>query len=196
MQVVDLTLEAFDAPNWIMQALLVLLVLGLPVVIAVSWIFDLTPGGVIRTAPRERVGTDHDTLSVLLTLTPAEGGYFDRTFRSTAKMHCERFGARSTDCAAERIIAQFDNAHEALHCAIFLQTRLSERQARQASLVIGEAGSHDRHLVGDARRAATSAARPGWRAGSHGRILRHHPRPQRLSVPRHHAQHHPGVERA
>lgn len=150
LQVVDLTLEAFEAPSWIMQAFLVVLVLGLPVVIALSWIFDLTPGGVIRTAPRERIGPDHDTLSVLLTLTPANGGQFDRTFRSTAKMHCQRFGARSTDCAAERIIAQFDNAHDALHCAIYLQTRLGARQARQASLVIGEAGPHEHHLVGDA----------------------------------------------
>ncbi len=148
MQVVDVILEAFEAPNWIMQALLVVLMLGLPIVIALSWIFDLTPGGVIRTAPRERIGAGHDTLSVLLTLTPSHDDRFDRTFRSTAKMHCERFGAQSTDANAERIIARFDNAHEALHCAIYLQTRLSDRLARHASLVIGETGEHEHHLVG------------------------------------------------
>lgn len=150
LQVVALTVEAFEAPNWIMQALLVVLVLGLPVVIALSWIFDLTPGGIIRTAPRERSSTNHDTFSILLTLTPAQDGSFNRIFRSNAKMHCERFGALATDTGADRILARFDNANDALHCAIYLQTRLGARQPCQASLVIGESGSHDRHLVGDA----------------------------------------------
>src|ERR1700741_2380788 len=48
-QVGDVVAQAFDAPSWAMRALLVMLALGLPVALVLSWLFELTPEGVKLT---------------------------------------------------------------------------------------------------------------------------------------------------
>ncbi|MGB5347180.1 MAG: tetratricopeptide repeat protein [Woeseia sp.] len=50
VQVVDLMLEIFDGPNWVMQVTLGLVGLLLPVALAISWFYELTPEGFRRTA--------------------------------------------------------------------------------------------------------------------------------------------------
>jgi adenylate cyclase len=48
-QVGDVVAQAFDAPPWLMRMLLVLLALGLPIALVLSWLFELTPEGVKLT---------------------------------------------------------------------------------------------------------------------------------------------------
>jgi TolB-like protein len=45
-QVSDLAADAFNAPEWFMQMLIVLLLLGLPVALFLAWAYELTPEGV------------------------------------------------------------------------------------------------------------------------------------------------------
>jgi TolB-like protein len=45
-QVADLAADAFNAPEWFMQMLIVLLLLGLPVALFLAWAYELTPDGV------------------------------------------------------------------------------------------------------------------------------------------------------
>lgn len=47
-QVAEMVAESFGAPTWFMQMLLVLLALGLPLALFLSWAFDLTPEGLVR----------------------------------------------------------------------------------------------------------------------------------------------------
>jgi TolB-like protein len=47
-QVVDLAADAFNAPEWLMQMLIILLLLGLPVALFLAWAYELTPKGVVR----------------------------------------------------------------------------------------------------------------------------------------------------
>lgn len=159
MQVADLALEAFDAPGWILQAILVLLIIGLPVVVVLTWIFDLTPRGILRTEPREALPGHHDVLSVVLALVPAEPGRFEPTALRTLKGHCERWGALSAEGKPGFVLARFDNAHDALHCALFLLGSLQERLPSRAGLSIGEAGLHQSRLGGDAVDDALIVAR-------------------------------------
>ena len=49
LQLGEIILPAFNMPDWALQSLVVLAVLGLPVVLAVAWVYDLTPGGFERT---------------------------------------------------------------------------------------------------------------------------------------------------
>lgn len=44
-QVADLVTSAFGLPNWVMQMIIILLVLGLPVALFLAWAFELTPDG-------------------------------------------------------------------------------------------------------------------------------------------------------
>jgi TolB-like protein len=47
-QVADLAADAFNAPDWFMQMLIVLLLLGLPVALFLAWVYELTPEGLKR----------------------------------------------------------------------------------------------------------------------------------------------------
>src|SRR5689334_4004402 len=42
-------LPVFSVPNWVIQLLVVLIVIGLPFALALAWAFELTPEGIKRT---------------------------------------------------------------------------------------------------------------------------------------------------
>ena len=42
-------LPVFAVPNWVIQVLVVLIVMGLPVALGLAWAFELTPEGIKRT---------------------------------------------------------------------------------------------------------------------------------------------------
>lgn len=47
-QATDLAADAFNAPDWVMQMLIVLLLIGLPIALFLAWAYELTPDGVKR----------------------------------------------------------------------------------------------------------------------------------------------------
>jgi TolB-like protein/Tfp pilus assembly protein PilF len=53
LQVVDLVVPALNLPESVMTAAVVVTVLAFPIALAVTWVFDLTPGGVKRTDPAQ-----------------------------------------------------------------------------------------------------------------------------------------------
>jgi len=50
-QIADLVLDNFDAPSWVMQSFLLLLVAGFPVALMIGWAYELTPQGIRREEP-------------------------------------------------------------------------------------------------------------------------------------------------
>lgn len=55
LQVADVFLPAFMFPDWVMSLLVITAILGLPVIVVLTWIYDLTPEGIRRTAPDDSV---------------------------------------------------------------------------------------------------------------------------------------------
>jgi len=53
VQVAEISFGAFELPPWAMRSLIATLLLGFPVVLALSWVFDLTPLGVKRAEPAD-----------------------------------------------------------------------------------------------------------------------------------------------
>jgi phage shock protein PspC (stress-responsive transcriptional regulator) len=45
-------LPVFDIPNWVVRLIVVLIVLGFPVALTLSWFFDITRYGIVRTPDR------------------------------------------------------------------------------------------------------------------------------------------------
>src|ERR1043165_2968689 len=39
----------FDVPNWVIRLIVVLIIVGLPVALALAWVFEITPEGIKRT---------------------------------------------------------------------------------------------------------------------------------------------------
>ena len=78
-QVAELVAESFGAPTWFMQMLLVLLALGLPLALFLSWAFDLTPQGLVRDAdvtPAVAAKSSHLLSGVTIVLLVLALGYF------------------------------------------------------------------------------------------------------------------------
>lgn len=73
LQVIDFALDVIDAPNWIIQVLVLLAAVGLPAILTFAWVFEMTPEGLKRESeiqPEESV-TSHtarklDKLTIVL----------------------------------------------------------------------------------------------------------------------------------
>ncbi len=50
VQVAGLLLDAFSAPEWIFRSIIILLAIGFPVAVILSWFFELTTDGLIKSA--------------------------------------------------------------------------------------------------------------------------------------------------
>jgi len=49
VQVADVMLPAFNAPDWILRSGIILLAIGFPIALALAWLFEITPEGVKRS---------------------------------------------------------------------------------------------------------------------------------------------------
>ena len=58
MQLVEIVFPIFDFPQWTSQFVIIIVLLGFPIAIVLSWIFDKTPEGFIKTdlQQKEEVG--------------------------------------------------------------------------------------------------------------------------------------------
>ena len=61
LQVADILFNAFDLPSWSMRLLVAILILGFPMVLIFSWIFELTSDGIKREADIPRIAETHPT---------------------------------------------------------------------------------------------------------------------------------------
>src|SRR5436309_7816266 len=50
LQAASILLPTFEAPSWVMKALVVIIALGFIFAVAISWAFEMTPQGMKRTA--------------------------------------------------------------------------------------------------------------------------------------------------
>lgn len=67
LQVADVVFPRIGLPDWSITFLFALEVVGFPLALILSWIFDFTPGGVVRTGPgiRSAVTGNRESLAVL-----------------------------------------------------------------------------------------------------------------------------------
>ena len=49
MQIGSIVLPTIKAPDWVMQALLLFLIVGFPIALILAWAFEMSPDGIIRT---------------------------------------------------------------------------------------------------------------------------------------------------
>ena len=54
LQGADFAFDLIDAPNWVIQALFLLVALGLPGVLVFAWVFEMTPEGIKRERKIDR----------------------------------------------------------------------------------------------------------------------------------------------
>lgn len=78
LQIGEITFGPLGFPNWVMVSLIVIVIAGFPVVVVLSWIFDITPGGIRRTGDVVE-SSDRPSIAVLpfVDMSPEhDQGYF------------------------------------------------------------------------------------------------------------------------
>ncbi len=67
LQIGEITFQPLGFPNWVMIALIGLVIIGFPVTVVLAWIFDITPQGIHRTSryPDAAVVSDKPSIAVL-----------------------------------------------------------------------------------------------------------------------------------
>jgi tetratricopeptide (TPR) repeat protein len=61
MEASEIMLPRLGLPDWTVTLVIILLIVGVPVAFVLSWIFDITPQGVVKTGPVEEVEQSADT---------------------------------------------------------------------------------------------------------------------------------------
>ena len=79
-QIAEMFFDAFGAPDWLMQSLLILLLLGFPLAVFLAWAFELTPDGIRRdeevdhsSAPKVAAGSRRLDRIIIVVLALAVG---------------------------------------------------------------------------------------------------------------------------
>ena len=69
IQVASIVLPAFHAPEWTLQTLIALVLIGLPIALVIAWAFELTPAGLKRTndvdPARQNRGSHHTWIYIV-----------------------------------------------------------------------------------------------------------------------------------
>lgn len=87
-QVAELVLPTFNAPDWVLQSIIFLFVLGLPLAIILAWAFDITPDGIkadSRAGPSQVAANNTDRkliYAILLLVLVVAGFQFSDRFLS------------------------------------------------------------------------------------------------------------------
>ena len=68
-QIADLVLDNIEAPDWVMQTLMLLLALGFPFVLLFAWAFELTPEGIKKEKEVDRTASISDVTGQKLNYT-------------------------------------------------------------------------------------------------------------------------------
>ena len=63
MQLVEIVFPIFDFPQWTSQFVIILVLIGFPISVILSWVFDRTPQGYIKTEPKKVLYKEIDVKS-------------------------------------------------------------------------------------------------------------------------------------
>ena len=64
MQLVEILFPMFNFPQWTQQFIVIIVLLGFPIAVILSWIFDKTPEGFIKTKPSALAPSTEDVKKI------------------------------------------------------------------------------------------------------------------------------------
>ena len=114
-QVTEFAFESFGAPDWAIKSLIVLMLIGLPVVLAFSWIYEMTPEGLKKEKDIDRsqsitpqTGRRIDRVIIAVLVIALAFFAFDKYGREAAPEVAEVVSQEEPEQVAEVIAADND----------------------------------------------------------------------------------------
>ena len=107
IQVLEIVLDSFGSPEWVMKTVLVVLACGLPVALIFAWAFELTPEGIKREKDVDRTQS----------ITPQTGRKLDFTIIgilavAVILLLMDRFTGQDPDTVGGRLAAESDGREQ------------------------------------------------------------------------------------
>ena len=59
-QISGLVSASFEFPSWVMQMIITILIIGFPIVLVLSWVFEVSSKGIVKTTPLASNGSDEN----------------------------------------------------------------------------------------------------------------------------------------
>lgn len=119
LQVADIVLPVYEAPDWVFKALITIAIIGLPIAIALAWIFDFTAEGIQLDADgvgeKKAIGRSKADYAVIGVLLVALGGSLFVNFaprEAVAPVHVDPVSILIADFANQTGDSVFDGALE------------------------------------------------------------------------------------
>ena len=63
LQLVEIVFPIFDFPQWTSQFVIILVLIGFPISVILSWVFDRTPQGYVKTESKNKLVKETDVKS-------------------------------------------------------------------------------------------------------------------------------------
>ena len=61
-QIAGLVTSTFQAAPWVMKMIIIILIIGFPIILIFSWIFEMSSKGFVKTAPADKDDTENEKM--------------------------------------------------------------------------------------------------------------------------------------
>ena len=138
-QIAGLATTAFEAPPWVLKIIIITLIIGFPIVLILSWIYDMSPQGIVKTKPKDRrlAAIMFTNISGYNTLMGSDEDFAFELLQKNRKIHTlliDKYNGAIIKEIGSGMLISFNLATDAVSCAIDLQ---KECKKQDISLKIG-----------------------------------------------------------
>ncbi len=138
-QIAGLATTAFEAPQWVLKIIIITLIIGFPIVLILSWIYDMGPQGIVKTKPKGRrlAAIMFTNIAGYNTLIGSDEVLAFELLQKNRKIHTlliDKYNGTIIKEIGSSILISFNLATDAVSCAIDLQ---EECKKQDIALKIG-----------------------------------------------------------
>jgi len=131
-QIAGLATSAFEAPSWVLKIIIIALIIGFPIVLVLSWIYDLSPQGIVKTKPKDRrlAAIMFTNIFGYNTLMGSDEDLAFEAIQKNRRIHTiiiDKYNGTIIKEIGDSMLISFNLATDAVHCAIDLQKVCKEQ---------------------------------------------------------------------
>jgi tetratricopeptide (TPR) repeat protein/class 3 adenylate cyclase len=144
VQISSLLTRAFETPPWVLKMIIIAAIIGLPVILILSWIYDISPQGLVKTKDRRLAAIMFTKIIDNKTLTGSDEDLVLEALRKSRKIHnllIDKYNGNIIKEMGSKMLISFNLATDAVNCAFDLLKECEEQG------VLLKIGIHEGEMV-------------------------------------------------